>query len=111
MIREGEKQCPVCGGYLRKYDKVKRLVRTKNRETREILVQRWQCKNCNKLHRELPDYIIPYMRYEAELIQGVIEGIITPDILGYEDYPCELTMRTWKNSQKLQVLLWKKYVF
>ena len=51
------------------------------------------------LHRELPSSIIPYKEYESEIIIGVIEGLITPETLGYEDYPCEMTMNRWINEK------------
>ena len=28
-------------------------------------------------------------------------------IFGYEDYPCEMTMRRWLASHKLRLLLWR----
>lgn len=110
MINVGDTRCPVCGGYLKPYDHVKRIVRTKGRKSWYERIRRMRCLDCRKLHNELPDYIFPYKQYEAELIRGVLEGLITSDILGYEEYPCELTMKTWKKSQKLQGLLWKTYV-
>ena len=58
-----------------------------------------------QIRRELPDYISPYKQYEAEVIRGVLEGFITCETYGYEDYPCEMTMARWKNSQELQLLL------
>jgi hypothetical protein len=44
----------------------------------------------------LPDFIFPYKQYEADIIIGVIEGLITCDTLGFEDYPCEMTMIRWR---------------
>ena len=66
-------------------------------------MRRIKCKKCGHIHRELPCYIYPFKQYETEIIQGVIEGIITPDTLGYEDYPCEATMMSWV-SQELHLL-------
>ena len=37
--------------------------------------------------------------YESEIIIGVIEGLITPETLGYEDYPCEMTMNRWLSEK------------
>jgi len=51
---------------------------------------------------------LPYKQYEAELIIGVLDGLITYETLGYEDYPCESTMLKWL-SQKQQLLLWINY--
>ena len=91
-----ETVCSKCGGELKLYDYVKRILRTKGRETSQIAIRRMRCHGCNAIHRELPDFVLPYKQYEAEVIHGVIEGIITPETAGYEDYPCEGTMQRWK---------------
>ncbi|MEY8395943.1 DUF6431 domain-containing protein [Lachnospiraceae bacterium 45-P1] len=99
-----ETVCPKCGGRLKFYDKVKRIVRTKGRVTNRTIIRRLRCPKCGRLHRELPKDIFPYKQYEAEIIRGVLEGFITPETMGYEDYPCEMTMIRWK-AQKSQLLL------
>ena len=38
--------------------------------------------------------------------QNVLEGLITCETIGFEDYPCEMTMLRWL-SQKAQLLLWR----
>lgn len=81
---------------MKKYDKVKRLVRTKKGEKYDITVQRYYCKSCKRYVRDIPEDILPYKRYERELIEGVKEGLITADTLGFEDYPCEKQMKRWK---------------
>lgn len=105
MVTHDESTCPDCGGPLKYYDRVPRIVRTKMRNTRWIKIRRLRCSKCGHLHRELPDYIFPYKQYEAEVIRGVIEGLITCETIGYEDYPCEMTMIRWIDSQELQLLL------
>ena len=97
--------CSICGQKLKYYDNVPRIVRTKNRETRVIRINLFQCRQCSKSKRYLPNYIFPYKQYEKEVIQGVLEGIITCETMGYEDYPCEMTMLRWKASSALQKLL------
>jgi len=89
--------CPECGGDLIFYDTVPRIVRTKNRQARWDSLRRLQCVVCNCVHRELPDYICPHKHYETEVILGVLEGHITSDTLGFENYPCEATMIRWKS--------------
>lgn len=42
-------------------------------------------------------YIL-FKHYEADIIDGVVEGLIGPDTLGYEDFPCEETMKRWKKQ-------------
>ncbi len=104
MITDEETSCSACGGDLKYYDSVPRLVRTKGRETCSIRIRRLRCLNCGGIHRELPAFIFPYKQYETEIISGVQEGLITSDTFGYEDYPCETTMVRWR-TQKLQTLL------
>lgn len=96
--------CSICGKPLKYYDSVSRVVRTKARQTRWIKIPRYRCQTCGRIHRNLPDYIFPYKQYEAELIVGVLDGLITSDTIGYEDYPCEMTMLRWK-ALKSQLLL------
>ncbi len=106
MVREGKSICPKCGGTLRYFDSVQRIVRTKERKTWRILLRRLRCSNCGALHREIPALIFPYKQYESEIVRGVTEGLITCDTLGFEDYPCEMTMERWK-AQKSQLPLWR----
>ncbi len=106
MVSEGKSICPKCGGTLRYFDRVQRIVRTKNRQTEWIEIRRLHCTSCGALHRELPDDLYPYKQYEAEVIRGVLEGLITCETLGFEDYPCEMTMVRWV-AQKSQFLLWR----
>lgn len=96
--------CSNCGIPVKYYDKVSRIVRTKGRSTTYIPVQRFKCPECGSIHRNLPDYIFPYKQYEADVIIGVIEDFITCDTVGFEDYPCEMTMLRWK-AQNLQLPL------
>lgn len=86
------------------YDKVSRMVRTKNRKASIITVKRFKCPVCNCIHRNLPNNIFPYKQYDARIITGVIEGKITSDMIDYEDYPCEMTMTRWR-TLNLQSLL------
>lgn len=95
MIFDNVSNCPVCKGTLKYYDNVSRIVRTKGGVRQTVKIRRFRCKTCNKLHRELPRFIFPYKQYKADIIKGVIDGFITPDTLGFEDYPCEMTMNRW----------------
>lgn len=64
-----------------------------------IYMERLRCTNkgCNKLHNALPDKLIPYKHYAADVISGVLDEVITKDDLEDEDYPCEATMLRWKH--------------
>lgn len=96
MVSTDVSICPKCGGGLKYYDRVHRIVRTKARKTWKVPLRRLRCMSCNALHRELPKLIFPYKQYEAEVIVGVLEGLITCETLGFEDYPCEMTMIRWR---------------
>lgn len=104
MVTNDELICPDCGGHLKYYDKVQRMVRTKGRHTKWIKIRRMRCTQCGELHRELPSYLFPYKQYESEIIKGVLEGFITCETFGYEDYPCEMTMFRWR-TQEMHLLL------
>lgn len=60
-----------------------------------IRVERGKCPACGHIHTILPDKLIPYKQYKAEIISGVIDGTVTQDDEETEDYPCEETMRRW----------------
>ena len=97
--------CLDCRGNLRYYDSVKRIVRTRYGKTNFIKVRRLKCDACKKVHRELPDYILPFKHYEADIIFGVVEGLISPDVLGFEYYPCQSTINEWLRTRNLQLIL------
>lgn len=93
-----EQSCPRCGRKMKYYDTVRRIVRTKNRKISRAYVPRMRCPVCGSIQRILPDYIFPFKQYEVEIIIGVVEGLITSDTLGFEDYPCEATMNRWQEE-------------
>lgn len=95
MVSKGEKRCPKCGGELKRYGSTKRIVRISYGRCTWIKISRLSCSKCGSIHRELPNYIMPYKQYDSRIIQGVLNGSITYDTIGYEDYPCEMTMNRW----------------
>lgn len=101
MTSSNVTNCTSCGGALKYYDKVKRIVRTKGGDRLNIYVKRFRCTVCNAIHRHLPEFIFPHKHYDAEIIKGVLEGFINPSTIGYEDYPCEMTMRRWVRENNI----------
>ena len=96
--------CDECGGKLKNYDKVTRTVIIKGGERKNFKIRRCKCSKCGKIYRELPDFVIPYKHYDSEIIRGVIDGHITSDTIGYEDYPCNVTMNRWiRNTYNLEI--------
>lgn len=92
--------CKYCGGHLKHRDYVKRVIKTKGGDKKFIKVERMICCDCGRLCRILPDNLSPYKHYDKDIIEGVREGFITPDTLGYENFPSEQTMELWKKSRK-----------
>ena len=92
--------CSKCGCQTTKYDEVCRVVKDKGGVKKTIRIKRYRCSKCKTIHRSLPDYVYPYKQYRAEIIEGVVEGLITPETLGFEDYPCEATMERWKKEDQ-----------
>lgn len=96
MVYEGEKHCPICAGELRSYGHVHRTIRGKEGKKETITIRRLRCVKCHTVHRELPKRAIPHLYYDRNIIVGVSNGWITPETLGFEDYPCEATMNRWQ---------------
>lgn len=72
-----------------------RIVKTKKGVKNYIYIRRMKCQKCGKIHRELPQHVLPYIQYDKDIVMGVLSGQITSDDLDYEDYPCEMTMIRW----------------
>jgi hypothetical protein len=87
--------CPDCGAPLNYRDSCPRHMKLEGGENSEYLIRRLKCTHCKKLHRELPDCFVPYKHYAAEVISGVLDGIISIHDADTEDYPCEMTLSRW----------------
>lgn len=98
MIRPGEDKCPKCSSQLKYYDTVKRIARAGGPDKPTKYIRRMKCTECGSVHRELPDILEPFKHYESELINKVVEGLITCDSYGFEDYPSAMTARRWKEA-------------
>ena len=82
-----------------KKDWVRRICKHGDDEAERLLVERRKCTNkeCRKTHRLLPaNKVLPYKHYEADIIESVVDGIINEDNLCNKVYPCESTLRRWR---------------
>ena len=75
MISDNQSICPKCGGQLKYYDHVQRLVRTKFGNKKWVAIRRLRCCKCHAVHRELPDFIFPYKQYAAQM-SAIFDGLI-----------------------------------
>lgn len=96
MSNEDTAVCPVCGTFLKPRDSRKRIFKQYNGTKSYIRIRRLKCFSCGKIHNELPDILIPYKHYGAEVIEDVLAGVLTPDDPVEEDCPSEETMKRWR---------------
>ena len=60
------------------------------------MINRLKCTNesCGKLHRQLTDGMVKFKHYSAEVVEDVLDGIISEED-GLEQ-PCDNTMKHWR---------------
>jgi hypothetical protein len=87
--------CPVCGGTLKYRDTRPRIRKKEGGLKEHLMIRRLRCMECHRYHNELPDCLVPHKHYEAEVISGVIDGIVTSGDADSEDFPSFLTMLRW----------------
>jgi hypothetical protein len=77
--------CPCCGSDLRVIGTRKRKSKVTGEETRILIIRRLRCKDCRKIHHELPDCLVPYKRYASIRIEQVLtENQSLPDLAADE---------------------------
>lgn len=104
---ENSHLCPVCQGMLRYRDSRPRIRKKEGGIKERLMIRRFRCQNCRSYHNELPDCLVPYKHYEAEVIAGVLDEVVLPDDLDSEDYPSFNTMIRWlqwfrENLQRIE---------
>ena len=87
--------CPICQSSLTYRDSHIRIRKKEGGIKEKLKIGRFYCKKCHSYHNELPDCLVPYKHYEAEIITGVLDGIVLSDDLDCEDYPSFSTMKRW----------------
>jgi predicted RNA-binding Zn-ribbon protein involved in translation (DUF1610 family) len=87
-------RCPLCGGELHYRDRKSRSSLNLAGENQHFSLRRLRCKQCERLHTEIPDTIQPFKHYDSATIQCVIEGSEKAS----ECVADNSTMRRWKSS-------------
>ena len=105
MIHDNNAVCPKCGGELKYYDSVERIVRTDFGKRYWIKIERMICTDCHSTHRVIPNILMPYKHYEKEIIKGFVDRSKSSYDLRYEDYPSESVVNEWRRTQNKQTLL------
>lgn len=77
-------------------DYCKRIIRQEGGEKEWIHIPRHQCDNpgCNRVHRMLPDFLLPFKHYQEEVIVDAIDGRLDPD--SSDDRPSTQTVTHWR---------------
>lgn len=97
-----ESVCPFCGNRLQVIGSRRRGVCKNDGSLIRLVIRRMKCISCGHVHHELPDLIIPYKRYESE----VVAKIIAPAAKNLEDYPCEQSTAKRLKSWFSQLLIY-----
>ena len=66
--------CPCCGGDHRVIGSRQRKYSKGSGEQCILVIRRLRCKQCKRIHHELPDILVPYKRYDSESIEAVVTG-------------------------------------
>lgn len=98
--------CPICGHPLTFRDHVKRIAKGRDGKVIWLRIRRLICNNdkCHSIHRELPDMLAPFKHFEADIIAGVLDGLITPETNGFQEHPSESTMKQWQQWLRINRL-------
>lgn len=89
--------CPVCReGSLIFRDYCKRTVRHEGGEAEDFAIPRHQCNNprCRKVHRMLPDFMVPFKHYTEDVISDAVNDRL--DLCMTGDAPSPSTVMRWK---------------
>lgn len=95
MVGKNIDICPYCGGPLQPRGYIWRRIKKENGKKSRVKILRKSCKNCGKWHRVIPDNIIPYKQYTKDIIEGFAASKLNNDMLEFEDYPCDITVKRW----------------
>ena len=85
---------------LKHYDYHLKKVIRKGGIVEYIKVEKCHCRDCGSYITIYPDDILPYKQYDRDIVEGVKEGLITPDTIGFDSYPSERTMQRWIKEAK-----------
>src|SRR5690606_35509664 len=76
--------CPCCGGRLKIIGSRNRKAIERSGEVKVYNIRRMRCVSCDRIHHELPDFLVPYKRYESECIEAVLTNPSQHDVAADE---------------------------
>jgi len=92
ILSDENNMCPICLGVFIVIGIRDRKLTEGSGSKETLVIRRLRCKDCRKIHHELPDMIIPYKRHCAETIENVIAGEIV-DVCC--DFVTEYRIKKW----------------
>jgi hypothetical protein len=69
---EEQSLCQCCDGHLKVVGSRERTCINGLGEKRVLIIRRLGCKQCRKIHHELPDILVPYKRHVRESIEAIV---------------------------------------
>lgn len=66
--------CPCCGSELKVIGSRRRKSVRDSGKVMVLIIRRLRCNDCNRIHHELPDILVPYKRYDRDSIEAVLDG-------------------------------------
>lgn len=84
--------CPCCSGSLKAIGSRKRGCINSLGEKTILRIRRLRCIDCERIHHELPDMLVPYKRHVRESIEAVITGEAEISVIADES-----TLKRWQN--------------
>ncbi|MEW6524975.1 MAG: DUF6431 domain-containing protein [Bacillota bacterium] len=94
--------CPCCGERLEVIGSRSRKYLNSKGEQVELRMRRVRCRACRKIHHELPDFLVPYKRYEATCVENVVSDPPVEPLVAADD----ATLYRWRNWCRDQATYW-----
>lgn len=76
--------CPVCEHDLFVIGSRRRIGRKPTGERVTYIIRRLRCMDCERIHHELPDLLLPYKRYETASLESVLSQGQSSDVAADE---------------------------
>ena len=77
-VKSREKSyCPYCEESFKVIGSRKRIIFRQDGSKERLIIRRLQCCECYRISHELPDIIIPYKRYESDVIADALDGTVS----------------------------------
>ena len=102
LVRRGVVICPICGGFFTVHRVYSRGIKNTDSSKEHGWVAQLRCKPCNRYPSLIPDFIMPYKHYKAEVIEAVIIEYENGNNAEYlTGYTADIsTMRRWVRQFK-----------